>query len=277
MSHGNSTQHELLSIGSIKWNRVTFYHRDDGQYGVIFINSPETKVIKCFYNPDQCKDEYEKLKLFTTLVPEYSPSPISMIKTDDEVHLGILMSYAGKSLYDCKLSLNFLEKTLAILQYIYVVLSISDKLKMEDVNHMNLCIWKRYNILRLRVIDCTLWIMKGDDRIDLSFWYDNCNHILTLIQILFGIDAENFLGDVCRLFKAEIEHCAAQNRHSHWDFYVKTRRQYIDILKTLTEGIMDTIDIESTIIDKPFIDICKHMSQKINKKASRVQDSILFH
>jgi len=169
-----------------KWNGVEFKRIGSGYTGAVFSDAARRYAIKILFQEKDPSMELYMLDNFTKLDYENSPCPVCLIKTDDGKFTGILMTYAGETLHDRVESLSNYESFLLILQFLYVVVCVSDKMLMDKVTDKDVCVWQRGPAIRLKVIDCGRWetIDEGEDDPFLNTWRKHCTFVLDLVNKL---------------------------------------------------------------------------------------------
>jgi len=187
MEETQNLKHEVLHF-----NGQIFRFLKMGIMGSVFIEtSSGAKLIKIFNesilkNPfvrgfkDRTDHEIAMINLFYRLAPQYSCGPAAKVTTN-EGYQGLIMNHAGTSLESNPSGISLIEKWIACLQFMHMILLISDNIQMMDVKKDSIY-FKRsgYNI-QFILIDLGEWIADSREIV----WLENVKSLKWLFTFIF--------------------------------------------------------------------------------------------
>lgn len=236
----------------VKWSGVNYYYLSAGAGGEVFMDSNKNSVIKILFNDHKIQYEKQMLDYFCSLAPEYSPGPITLIKTEDSRY-GILMKNAGTSIWTIAPQLDVHEKVFLFIQFIDILLCISDKMQIRDFHSENVCAWRRGQMIRLKLIDFESWSIFHNQKsdFDIEYWLNNFTNMKRLWGFLFPLSFQNPPGydlSIKEYVLNSIEDWRKIDRDSDYNPY-KTRRKFLMWLLYFLEHTLLPILIDKINVD----------------------------
>ena len=274
---------QILSVrymDEITWNHHLFTRVSEGANGGVFSSTQHTHVIKLIFdqNTTALRREYQILKYLSCIIPEYTPGPVSLIKTDvvrgavpplrvDPWHpqfYGILMMHAGNTLFEVLSSecISPKQMGLFLLQLILSVMKIAPKFEIHDMHDDNICVRHvegGHNIT-LKFIDVGQWAFNNVIE-DPKNIYDNIYDVFRRTKNL--LDQEAYLGreffSAIKIFMNYIVFLDPQKKIKDWKKWYKeyqkkhkkkTIEEVEDVLPYTLEQLSEIISDDDRILDE---------------------------